>query len=157
MQAVDQPVISRDDRELLPELPRGGEVPEDLDPLADGVLMRHQAEWLEDDADLKLAEKGRRTGITFAEALDATLIAAAKKSEGGSNYFYIGDTKDKGREFIGYVAHFARTVAGQLASIEEFLFEDQKDDGTTNLISAFRVRFASGSGGDPRRRDAGLR
>ena len=24
--------------------------------------MRHQAEWLEDDADLKLAEKGRRTG-----------------------------------------------------------------------------------------------
>lgn len=144
MHPADQPVLSRVERELLPELPRGGEVPEDLDPLAEGVLMRHQAEWLEDDADLKLAEKGRRTGITFAEALDATLIAAAKKSEGGSNYFYIGDTKDKGREFIGYVARFARTVAGELAGIEEFLFEDQKDDGSTNLISAFRVRFASG-------------
>ncbi|WP_319774928.1 hypothetical protein [Breoghania sp.] len=106
--------------------------------------MRHQAEWLEDKSDLKIAEKGRRTGITFAEALDDTLIAAAARSAGGDNVFYIGDTKDKGREFIGYVAHFAKTVADELAAIEEFLFEDQRADGTTQHISAFRIRFASG-------------
>jgi phage FluMu gp28-like protein len=129
---------------LPEELPRGAEIPENLDPLADGVLMRHQAEWLEDESDLKLAEKGRRTGVTFAEALDHTLIAAAKKSEGGQNCFYIGDTKDKGREFIGYVAHFARIVAGELAKVEEFLFEDQKPDGEIGQIPAFRVRFRSG-------------
>ena len=140
----ETPVLSRDPASLPPELPRGGEVPPDLDPLADGVLMRHQAEWLEDKSDLKLAEKGRRTGITFAEALDDTLIAASARSAGGSNVFYIGDTKDKGREFIGYVAHFAKVVAGELAAIEEFLFEDQRDDGTSKFISAFRVRFASG-------------
>jgi phage FluMu gp28-like protein len=144
MQQPDAPVLSRVDGELPHELLRGGEIPADLDPLADGVLMRHQAEWLEDDADLKLAEKGRRTGITFAEALDATLIASAKKSAGGSNYFYIGDTKDKGREFIGYVAHCAKIIAGELAGIEEFLFEDEQEDGSTKFISAFRVRFASG-------------
>lgn len=138
------PVIPRDLEKLPDELPRGAEVPDDLDPLAEGVLMRHQADWIADDSDLKLGEKGRRTGITFAEALDATLIAAAGTSAGGANYFYIGDTKDKGREFIGYVAKFTKTVAKELASIEEFLFEDQQPDGTTKNIAAYRVRFASG-------------
>lgn len=138
------PVIPREPDKLPADFPRGTDLPDDLDPLAEGVLMRHQAEWLEDDSDLKLAKKGRRTGITFAEALDDTLIAAAKRSAGGDNVFYIGDTKDKGREFIGYVAHFAKTVAKELLSIEEFLFEDLREDGSSNFISAFRVRFASG-------------
>ncbi|MCX5512268.1 hypothetical protein [Kaistia algarum] len=141
---MTDPVLGRSPDALLEELPRGADIPENLDPLADGVLMRHQAEWIEDDSDLKLGEKGRRTGITFAEALDATLISAAKRSAGGQNYFYIGDTKDKGREFIGYVAHFAKVVVKQLAQVEEFLFEDQQADGSTKLIAAFRVRFGSG-------------
>lgn len=138
------PVLPRDDEQLPGELPRGAEIPGELDPLADGVLMAHQRSWLEDPSDLKLAEKGRRTGITFAEALDDTLIAAASRSAGGDNVFYIGDTKDKGREFIGYVAHFARVVARELAEVEEFVFEDQREDGSTRDISAFRIQFASG-------------
>lgn len=138
------PVIARDPAALPAELPRGAELAADHDPLADGVLMLHQKEWLEDRADLKLAEKGRRTGITYAEALDDTLIAAASRSAGGDNVFYIGDTKDKGREFIGYVAHFAKVVAKELGAVEEFLFEDRKEDGTSKFISGYRVSFASG-------------
>lgn len=141
---LDPPVISRDPAQLPGELPRGAEIPEDLDPLAEGVLMKHQREWLEDTSDLKIAEKGRRAGITFAEALDDTLIAASARSAGGDNVFYIGDTKDKGREFIGYVAHFARVVAKELVDVEEFLFEDEREDGTSKFISAYRVKFASG-------------
>ncbi|WP_425230214.1 hypothetical protein [Sphingomonas sp.] len=129
---------------IAPELPRGGELPADHDPLAAGILMAHQLEWLEDKSDLKLGEKGRRCGITYAEALDDTLIAASSRSAGGDNVFYIGDTKDKGREFIGYVAHFAKIVAKELGTVEEFLFEDQLDDGSTRMIGAFRIRFASG-------------
>ena len=126
----------------------GTDIPEDLDPLAEGILMRHQQDWLADKSDLKLAEKGRRTGITFAEALDDTITAASARSAGGDNVFYIGDTRDKGREFIGYVAHFARVVAKEeareMAGIEEFLFEDAQPDGSPRHISAFRIRFASG-------------
>ena len=140
-----QPVIPRDPDAPLPgELLRGAEIPDDLDPFADGILMQHQIDWLEDDSDLKLCEKGRRTGITFAEALDDTLIAAASRAAGGDNVFYIGDTKDKGREFIGYVAHFAKIVAQELVQVEEFVFRDKRSDGTTRDISAFRCRFASG-------------
>lgn len=142
--AANKPVLSRDPDKLPPELPRGAEISDDLDPLAEGVLMKHQREWLEDTSDCKICRKGRRTGITFAEALDDTLIAAAARSAGGDNVFYIGDTKDKGREFIGYVAHMARTVARELVEVEEFLFEDEREDGTSKFISAYRVRFASG-------------
>lgn len=129
---------------LSAELPRGSEIPEDHDPLAAGVLMLHQIEWIEDKSSLKLAEKGRRTGITYSEALDDTITAASARSAGGSNVFYIGDTKDKGREFIGYCAHFARVVSKELVDIEEFMFEDQLNGGETRYIAAYRIRFASG-------------
>lgn len=147
--AAFQPVLPRDVAELPEELPRGASVPDDLDPLAEGVLMEHQKEWIADTSRLKLGEKGRRTGITWAEALDDTLIASAARSAGGDNVFYIGDTKDKGREFIGYVAHFAKVVAKELAPIEEFVFTEQVEDKATgemrsNNIAAFRIAFASG-------------
>ena len=141
---LNGPVLPRTGTALPDALPRGAEIPEDLDPLAEGILMLHQKEWLEDKSKLKIAEKGRRTGITFAEALDDTLIAASSREADGDNVFYIGDTKDKGREFIGYVAHFAKVVARELAGIEEFLFEDERADGTTRHIAAFRIRFSSG-------------
>lgn len=119
-------------------------LPDGHDPLAEGILMAHQRAWLEDTSAMKLAAKGRRTGITYAEALDDTIIAATARAAGGDNVFYIGDTKEKGLEFIRYVAHFARIVARELAPVEEFLFEDQRDDGDSKHIAAYRCRFASG-------------
>ncbi|HEY9347253.1 MAG TPA: hypothetical protein VIQ53_18170, partial [Inquilinus sp.] len=61
-------------RSTVDDLIPGTLPPEDLDPLADGILMPHQKAWVADQSPLKLGEKGRRTGITFAEALDSTLI-----------------------------------------------------------------------------------
>lgn len=120
------------------------DLPEDFDPLADGILMSHQRAWLQDKSPVKIAEKCRRSGFTFAEALDDTITAATARGEGGSNVFYIGDTKDKGREFINYCATFAKTVAKELVGIDEFMFEDRKDDGSSKFISSFRMTFASG-------------
>jgi len=124
------------------------DVPDGFNPIAAGVLMAHQSAWLKIHASIKVASKGRRTGITFAEALDDTIKAASRKSAGGDNVYYIGDTKEKGLEFIGYCAKFARVIAqaqGQgVSGIEEFLFEDQDDTGKTKHITSYRIRFASG-------------
>lgn len=124
------------------------EVPAGFDPLADGVLMQHQIDWLQIRASIKLCPKGRRTGITFATALAKTLVAASRKSAGGDNVFYIGDTKEKGLEFIGYCAKFSRLIAQAqregVSQIEEFLFEDQDERGNSRQITAYRIRFASG-------------
>ncbi|MFP2263677.1 hypothetical protein [Citrobacter braakii] len=131
------------------ELPaRAREIPFSFNPLADGILMAHQVECLKHDVSILAIPKGRRTGITFAWGLNSTLIAGAQKSAGGDNVYYIGDTKEKGLEFIGYVAKFARVIAEQQAqdvsAIEEYLFEDQDEQGNTRMITAYRVRFASG-------------
>lgn len=124
------------------------DVPADFNPLAAGILMAHQVEWLKIKATIKTADKGRRTGITFAEALDDTLLAASRRSAGGMNVFYIGDTKEKGLEFIGYCARFARVIAlaqqQGVSSIEEFLFDDQDERGNSRQITAYRIRFSSG-------------
>ncbi len=141
---IDEEPIPREVDKLPEQLPSGADIPDDLDPLKDGVLMAHQSDWLADDSVLKICAKGRRTGITFAEALDCTMIAASKRSAGGQNCFYIGDTKDKGREFLGYVAHFAKFIASELVSIEDSIFADDRADGTTRYISGFRCMFASG-------------
>jgi len=123
-------------------------IPEGFNPLDDGVLMKHQREVAVIDAAIIAVPKGRRTGITFGTMLNKTLVAAARKSAGGDNVYYIGDTKEKGLEAIGYCAKFARVIAqaqGQgISGVEEFLFEDQDDTGRTKHITAYRIRFASG-------------
>lgn len=129
----------------LPDCVR--EIPADFDPLAAGVLMAHQTAWLRMQAllDIAVCEKGRRTGITFAQALDDTITAATSKEDGGDNIWYIADTREKGLEYIGYVAKFAPIIArGQATRIEQHIFHDQLLDGTSRQIQAFRVRFASG-------------
>lgn len=124
------------------------QIPEGFDPTESGLMMKHQVEWLMLDAQIKVAEKGRRTGVTFAEAHGSTLTAASTRSAGGDNIYYVGDTKDKGLEFVGYCAKFAKLIAqaqGQgVSGIEEFLFEDQQPDGKTKNITAYRIRFSSG-------------
>lgn len=133
------------DWDELPEKVKS--IPADFNPLAEGVLMKHQAEWISMQQGLNIAvgEKGRRTGITFAQALTDTITAASAKEAGGDNIWYMADTREKGMEFIGYVGKFAQIVArGQATHIEQHIFEDQSPDGSSRQIQAFRVRFASG-------------
>lgn len=126
------------------------EIPSTNNPLADGVLMKHQRDWLKlcSEQDLTIAEKGRRTGITYATALDGSITAASRKSAGGDNVYYVGDTKEKGLEFIGYCAHMSKVMAMAMADgwngIEVFLFEDQQEDGSSKHITAYRIRYGSG-------------
>lgn len=134
------------DWEELP--PRARDIPAGFNPMTDGVLMKHQVDVLKIRKSILAVPKGRRTGITFAFGFEAVLTAAARKSSGGMDVYYIGDTKEKGLEFIGYCAKFSRVIAEQQAdsvsSIEEFLFDDQDEDGNTRKITAYRVRYASG-------------
>lgn len=128
--------------------PRARDIPDGFNPLANGVLMQHQIDCLKIKASILAIPKGRRTGITFSFGFEAVLTAAARKSAGGMNVFYIGDTKEKGLEFIGYCSKFSKVIAEQQSSlvsnIEEFLFEDQDEYGNTRNITAYRVRYSSG-------------
>ncbi len=103
------------------------------------VLLPYQQAWIADDAQLKICEKGRRVGLTWAEAADAVLIAAA---EGGSNYFYISATQDMAREFVEACAMWARVYDYAGSEISEGLYDDGADgDGAKRYIKTYELVF----------------
>lgn len=110
------------------------------------VLLGYQQEWIADQAQLKVMEKGRRTGMTWAEAADDVLIAS---SEGGSNVFYISATQDMAREYIEACALWARAFDFVAGEIGEGLYDDGGDaenfDPARRFIKTYEITFP-GSG-----------
>ncbi|NVK42126.1 MAG: hypothetical protein HWE39_12870 [Oceanospirillaceae bacterium] len=103
------------------------------------LLLGYQKRWLADESSLKIAEKSRRTGLTWAEAADAVLTASLSKSDGGTNHFYVGSNKEMAREFIDAVAMWAKAFDKACGEIQEEVFIDEDKD-----ILTFVVHFASG-------------
>ncbi|MDP2332414.1 MAG: hypothetical protein Q8M19_17130 [Reyranella sp.] len=126
---------------LPPEVPKA---PANDDGLP--ILLRYQGKWVADTALVKVAEKGRRIGLTWAEAFDCVTIAGAERAAGGMNCFYIGYNFDMAREFIAACAMWSRHLQSFLneAATGEFLFRDTDEAGNEREIRAFRISFASG-------------
>lgn len=125
------------DEQLRRDLPdtSGSDVP--------AALLPYQQRWLADQSDFKVAEKSRRTGLTWAEAADNVLIAGGERSAGGQNVYYIGYNMDMAIEYIEACAMWARVFDQAAGAIEEGeeLFEDGRDD---KAIKTYTIRFASG-------------
>lgn len=100
------------------------------------VLLPYQQAWVADDSPLKIAEKSRRIGITWAEAADAALIASTDRNHGGQNVYYVGYNKDMTVEFIQAVAMWAKAFDYAAAEIEEGIWEDGDKQ-----IQTFIIRF----------------
>lgn len=102
------------------------------------ALLPYQQDWIADDSPLKVAEKSRRIGLTWAEAADDVLIAA---SENGSNVFYISNTQDMALEYIEACAMWARAYDHAASHVEDGIFEDMDEDGETRHIKTYSITF----------------
>lgn len=119
------------------------DLPSTVDSNVPAAFMPYQQRWVADQSDFKVAEKSRRTGLTWAEAGDDVLIAGADRAAGGMNVYYIGYNMDMAIEYIEACAMWARIfnqAAGQIEEGEE-LFEEGKEDKS---IKTYTIRFASG-------------
>lgn len=103
------------------------------------VLLLYQQAWIADTAQLKVAEKSRRIGLTWAEAADDVLIASA---EGGQNVYYIGYNQDMAIEFIEACGMWARAFNQAASGIEEGIWAEDKEDRN---IKTYTITFP-GSG-----------
>lgn len=110
---------------------------------APAVLLGYQQRWLADKSQVKVDEKSRRIGLSWAEACDSVLEAAASPEAGGDDVWYIGYTKDMAIEFIldcaQWATHF-QSVADAI-EIEEDVFIEGEEKKS---VFAFSIRFASG-------------
>jgi phage FluMu gp28-like protein len=111
-----------------------------LAPENEDVLLPYQKQWIADDAQVKIAEKSRRTGLTWAEAADASLTASAARSAGGCNHFYVGSNKEMAREFIDAAAMWAKAFNRAASEVQEEIFRDE--DGTKEILT-FVINFPS--------------
>lgn len=106
------------------------------------VLLPYQQRWLADRAALKVAEKSRRCGLTWAEAADNVLAAAAAKEAGGQNVYYIAYNQDMTIEYIEACAMWARAFDYAASEIETGIWPDEAD--RDRAIKTFTIRFPSG-------------
>lgn len=113
---------------------------------ATGILLPYQQRWVADQADVKVFEKSRRVGISWAEAADDTLYASEKGSGEKRNVWYIGYTKDMALEFINDCANWARAYNMAATAIEEYEEPDEDENGIVKeqKILAYKITFESG-------------
>ena len=106
-----------------------------------GVFLGYQGAWVQDKARVKVDEKSRRIGLSWAEAEDAVECAA---SSSGMDVWYIGYTKDMAIEFVLDCAQWAHQMQGFAADIEsgEELFVDGDE---RQSVLKFSITFASGN------------
>jgi len=103
------------------------------------VFLSYQKKWAADQSPVKIMEKSRRIGLSWAEAGEDALLAA---SENGMDVFYIGYNKDMALEFIEDCAGWARVYNQAAGEIEEFIWQDEGEEKKD--IQAFRIKYPSG-------------
>lgn len=129
----------------------GVDVPESLNlPRRMPVLLGYQAKWFKDESQICIAEKSRRTGLTWAEAARNVITAAKPKKRGGRNVFYVGSKQEMALEYISACALFARAF-NQLAQADvyeqTFWDSEKKEEILTYMIrfpnSSFKIQALS--------------
>lgn len=100
------------------------------------VFLNYQKNWIGDTSCVKVCEKSRRIGLTWAEAADNVLAASSAE---GMDVWYIGYNRDMTREYIETCAYWARHFNRICSEVDNFelLDEDKK-------ILSYRIEFESG-------------
>lgn len=108
---------------------------------APAVLLEYQKTWIGIRAPLKVGEKSRRIGLTWAEAADNVLVAAAEKPAGGQTVYYLGYNQDMTVEYIQACAMWSRAFNYAAGEIEEGIWPDSDPD---KHIKTYTITFPSG-------------
>ncbi len=100
------------------------------------TLLPYQTRWVKDGAGLKVIEKSRRIGVSWAEAYHAVMHAG---SAAGGNVYYQAYNQEMTRGFIEDCAGWARALQIGAGALSDSLIEDR---GKT--VRVFRIAFPSG-------------
>ena len=118
-------------------------VPNTAGAVAPAVLLPYQQAWIADESPFKVAEKSRRTGLTWAEAADDVLTAASAKAAGGQNVYYIAYNQDMTLEYVQACAMWAKMFNKAASEIEDGFWDGESDEDRN--IKTYTIRFP-GSG-----------
>lgn len=103
------------------------------------AFLPYQADFYSDPAKLRVMEKSRRIGITWAEAPRQVLLAARGRSQGGMDCSYLSTSHRLARKYIATCAHWAREMNAAAIALGSRMIQDEGRD-----ILVHELRFASG-------------
>ncbi len=131
----------------------GVDVPTEVDeflPEKEPVFLGYQKRWFEDESDIMVAEKSRRTGLTWAESGRNVMTSSKPRSRGGRNTFYVGSKQEMALEYIAACALFAKAfnmMAKADVYEQTFWDSDKKEEILTYMIrfpnSGFKIQALS--------------
>jgi phage FluMu gp28-like protein len=104
--------------------------------LTQAIFMAYQVKWAQDQSPVKIMEKSRRIGLSYAEAADDVLYAASAE---GANVYYISYNKEMTQGFIQDCATWAKAFSAAASQIEESVIEEEDKQ-----ILTYTIHFDSG-------------
>lgn len=120
-------------------------------PNAEPHLLPYQRAWVKDDADVKVWEKSRRIGATYAQAYEDVRDAL----EHGWKVWFSSADESAAREYIDYCAHWAGAFDAAFEEMGETLIDEDRDvkalqielpSGEINALTSNPKRFRSKGG-----------
>lgn len=114
---------------------------------APGLLLPYQLAWLKEEAEVALAEKSRRVGLSFAEAAASALDGCKARSAGGMNVYYMSYNKEMTAQFIDDCAFWIKVFGLAADDPVEEIIQDEDRDVLTYVIkcaSGFEIRTLPG-------------
>ncbi|WDE07282.1 hypothetical protein SG34_010530 [Thalassomonas viridans] len=103
------------------------------------IFLKYQADWFNDESTYAIAEKSRRTGLTWAQAGKDVITASKPKKRGGKNVFYVGSKQEMALEYIAACALFAKAfnMLAKADVYEQTFWDPNKKEE----ILAYMIRF----------------
>lgn len=120
----------------------GVDVPQEIaeaQPANEPVFLGYQRRWFEDESQIMMGVKSRRTGLTWAEAGRNVMKAAKPRRRGGCHTFYVGSKQEMALEYIAACALFARAF-NELAEADVYE-QTFWDEGKKEEILTYMIRF----------------
>lgn len=120
----------------------GVDVPQEIaaaQPANEPVFLPYQQRWFEDESQILMGVKSRRTGLTWAEAGRNVIKGAKPRRRGGCNTFYIGSRQEMALEYIAACALFAKAF-NELAEADVYE-QTFWDEGKKEEILTYMIRF----------------
>lgn len=98
-------------------------------------LLPYQQAWVKDDADVKVWEKSRRIGATYAQAYEDVRDAL----EHGWKVWFSSADESAAEEYIDYCAHWAQAFDAAFEKMGETLIDEDRD------VKALQIELPDGA------------
>ncbi len=106
------------------------------------LLLPYQQTWFGDSAEVKVCEKSRQIGITWASGAEGVMYCVTDTL----HCYYIGYKEDLAEQFVRECGEWAVHLGYAASEMEVFFFDDLDEDTgePKRSIKAFRITFANG-------------